>query len=129
MNLHKLGGLPQSPPKGAGKLVPRESCRKVSKIFLTLFDVFFFTFFALREKCRKVSKIFLTLFDVFDVAPFSWPLLRSTGCRGFHTISPLNISLRFLRTSAAVVKNLHPDTGDNFVSLEEVRLSDFPRAS
>ena len=30
----------QSPPKWAGKLVPREKCRKVSKIFLTLFDDF-----------------------------------------------------------------------------------------
>ena len=30
----------QSSPKGAGKLVPRENCRKVSKIFLTLFDDF-----------------------------------------------------------------------------------------
>ena len=27
----------QSHPKGAGKLVPRENCRKVSKICLTLF--------------------------------------------------------------------------------------------
>ena len=52
----------QSPPKGAGKLVPRENCRKVSKNILTLFDD---SFFALREKCRKVSKIFLTLFVDF----------------------------------------------------------------
>ena len=70
----------QTPPqKGAGKLVPSENCRKVSKICLALFDDF--ELFALREKCRKVSKIFLTLFDdfdFFDVAPFRWPLLRST---------------------------------------------------
>ena len=30
----------QSLPKGAGKMVPRENCRKVSKSFLTLFDDF-----------------------------------------------------------------------------------------
>ena len=30
----------QSPPKRAGKRVPRDNCQKVSKIFLTLFDDF-----------------------------------------------------------------------------------------
>ena len=30
----------RSPPKGAGKKVPRENCRKVSKNFLTFFDDF-----------------------------------------------------------------------------------------
>ena len=73
----------QSPPKGAGKLVPRENGRKVSEIFLTLFDNFW-RFFALRDKCRKESKYFwhfLTTFDVFDVAPFRWPQLRSADKR------------------------------------------------
>ena len=46
----------QRPPKGPdAKII--EKCRNI-------FDTFcrFLTFFALREKCRKVSKIFLTLF-------------------------------------------------------------------
>ena len=62
----------QCPPKGAGKMVPRENCRKVSKNFLTLFDDFW-GFFALRENCRKVSKNFLTLFDDFWLF-LTWPL-------------------------------------------------------
>ena len=41
----------------------------MSKNILTLFDVFC--------PARKMSKIFLTLFDDFDVAPFRRPLLRS----------------------------------------------------
>ena len=37
---HSKSLLNQSPPKGAGKMVPRENCRKVSKNFLTLFGDF-----------------------------------------------------------------------------------------
>ena len=58
----------QSPPKGAGKLGPRENCRNISDIFWR-----FLTFFALQENCRKVSKIFLTLLTIFDVV-LRWPL-------------------------------------------------------
>ena len=59
----------QSPPKGAGKLVPRENCRKVSKPFLTLFDVFC----PARKLSKNVENIcwhFLTIFDVFWRGPF-----------------------------------------------------------
>ena len=39
--VHKTGfPLSQRIAKGAGKKVPRENCRKVSKKVLTLFDVF-----------------------------------------------------------------------------------------
>ena len=68
----------QSPPKGAGKLVPRENCRKYFWHFLTIFDVFC--------PARKLSKSVENIFDtfwrfltVFDVAPFRWPLVRSAG--------------------------------------------------
>ena len=42
-------------PKTAGKMVPRENCRKVSKSFLTLFDDFgrFLPCAKIVEKCRK----------------------------------------------------------------------------
>ena len=68
--------LTQSPPKGAGKLVPRENCRQVSKIFLTLSDDFwrFLPCAKIVEKCRKTFWHFLTF---FDVAPFRRPLLQS----------------------------------------------------
>ena len=47
--------LYQSPPKGAGKLVPCENCRKVPKMFLTLFGNFrrFLPCAIIVEKCRK----------------------------------------------------------------------------
>ena len=57
----------ETPPKRGRKTgAARKLSRKVSKIFLKLFD-FFLALFALCEKCRKVSKIFVTLFDDFDV--------------------------------------------------------------
>ena len=51
------GAQVQQIAKGAGKKVPRENCRKVSKNFLTLFDVFC--------PARKVSKSVEKLFDTF----------------------------------------------------------------
>ena len=74
-----LLGIIQSLPKGAGKMVPREICRKVSKNFLTLFDDFWRFLPCAKdvEKCRKTFWHFLTIFDVFDVAPFHRPLLQS----------------------------------------------------
>ena len=74
------------PPKRGQKI---GAARKLSKsvencfdIFLTIFDVF-----ALCENCRKVSKLFLTLFDdfwrFFNVAPF---LLRSAEEREIFRI-------------------------------------------
>ena len=66
--------LIRAPQKGARKKVPRENCRKVSKIFLTFFDVF-----ALRENCRKVSKNILTLFDDFWRF-LTWPLSAGPFC-------------------------------------------------
>ena len=49
-----FGTLISEPSKGAGKLVPRESCRNVSKI---IFDTFwrFLTLLVLRENCRNLS--------------------------------------------------------------------------
>ena len=47
----------QSPPKGAGKIVPRENCRKVSKTFLTFLTIFC--------PARKWSKSVEKLFDTF----------------------------------------------------------------
>ena len=57
-------GLTSGAPKGGWKTGAE---RKLSKNDENIFDAFgrFLTFFALREKCRKVSKIFLTLFDDF----------------------------------------------------------------
>ena len=59
-------GRVSEPPKRGRKT---GAARKLSKNVEKYFDTFwrFLTFFALREKCRKVSKIFLPL---FDVAPF-----------------------------------------------------------
>ena len=37
---HPFTSLLSDPPKGAGKLVPREKYRKIAKSFLTLFDDF-----------------------------------------------------------------------------------------
>ena len=61
-----------APPKGAGELVPRESCRKVSKIILTFFDDFwrFLPCAKIVEKCRKYFRHFSTIFDVFWRGPF-----------------------------------------------------------
>ena len=58
--------------KGAGKKVPREKCRKVSKNFLTLFDDFwhFLPCVKIVEKCRKTFWHFLTIFDIFWRGPF-----------------------------------------------------------
>ena len=61
----------QSRPKGAGKLVPRENCQKVSKYFwhfLTIFDVFC--------PARRMSKSVENIDDVFwrgplPLAPFA----------------------------------------------------------
>ena len=60
------------PPKGAGEMVPRENCRKVSKNFLTLFANFwrFLPCAKIVEKCRKICWHFLTIFDVFWRGPF-----------------------------------------------------------
>ena len=62
----------QSPPKGAGKKVPRENCQKVSKNFLTFFDDFwrFLPCAKNVEKWRKTFWHFLTIFDVFWRGPF-----------------------------------------------------------
>ena len=38
--MRKLVTNCQGPPKEAGKMVPRENCQEVSKVFLTLFDDF-----------------------------------------------------------------------------------------
>ena len=66
---HSVGHFParapehfcmRAPPKRAGKLVLRENCRKLSKIFLTLlgdFDVFC--------PARKMSKSVENIFDTF----------------------------------------------------------------
>ena len=64
--------LNQRIAKGAGKKVPRENCRKVSKNFLTLFDDFwrFLPCAKIVEKCRKTFWRFLTIFDVFWRGPF-----------------------------------------------------------
>ena len=64
--------LNQSPPKGAGKPVPRKNCRKVSKIFLKLFDDFwrFLPCAKNVQKCRKYFWHLLTIFDVFWRGPF-----------------------------------------------------------
>ena len=69
------GVLSHHPPKtwkGAGEQVPCEKCRKVSKIFLTLFDVFwlFLPCGKSVEKCRKYFWHFLLIFDVFWRGPF-----------------------------------------------------------
>ena len=53
--------------------MPRENCRKVSKNFLTIFDVFR----PARKKPKSVEKLFDAFLTFFDVAPFRWPLLRS----------------------------------------------------
>ena len=62
------------------KWVLRESCRKVSKRFLTLFVEFWRFLPSAKnvEKCRKIWR-FLT---IFDAAPFRWLLLRSAERRG-----------------------------------------------
>ena len=62
----------QRPPKGAGRMVPRENGRKVSKTFLTLFDDFWRLLPCAKtvEKCRKTFWHFLTIFDVFWRVPF-----------------------------------------------------------
>ena len=59
----------QNPPKGAGKLVPRENCRKM---FL------FFDLFALSENCRKISKNNFDIFWALSVGPFGGVLLEVT---------------------------------------------------
>ena len=74
--------LVRSPPKGAGKKVPRENCRKVSKnflTFLTIFDIFCLA----RQLSKSVEKLldtfwrFLTFFDVraLSAGPFCNPLI------------------------------------------------------
>ena len=60
----------QSPRKGAGKMVPRENCRKCRRTFWRFLTFFFLMFFALRENCRKVAENFLTVFDDFWRGPF-----------------------------------------------------------
>ena len=65
----------QSPPKGAGILVPREKCRKVLKIisdpFLTVFDSFC--------PARKFSKNVEICLDTFWRF-LTWPLYASPFC-------------------------------------------------
>ena len=65
-------------PEGAGKMVPRENCRKVSKNFLTLFDDVwrFLPCARSAEKCWKTFWHFLTIFDVF----LTWPLSAGPFC-------------------------------------------------
>ena len=87
----------QSPPKGAGpenwcraKIV--EKCRKYFWHFVTILDVFWPCAKNV-EKCRKYFWDFLTvLLTFFDVAPFSWPLLRSadTLSESFRTLWTLS---------------------------------------
>ena len=62
----------QSPQKGAGKRVPRKTCRKVSNNFLTLFDNFWRLLPCAEnvEKCWKYFWHTLTIFDVFWRGPF-----------------------------------------------------------
>ena len=60
------------PPRWAG-IVPLEIIEKCRKIFLTVFGNF-----CPAKKMSKSVETFLTLLTFFDVAPFRWPLLRST---------------------------------------------------
>ena len=58
--------------EGAEKRCRAKIVKRCRQIILTIF-----AFFRLREKkSHKVSKIFLTLFDLF-LSLFRWPLLRS----------------------------------------------------
>ena len=57
--------LIRAPQKGPEKRCRAKIVEKCRKTFLTFFLTIFDVFFALRENCRKVSKNFLTLFDVF----------------------------------------------------------------
>ena len=92
----------QSPPKGAGKLVPRENCRKVSKNILTLFDDFsrFLPCAKDVEKCRKYFWHFMTLFDTFSrfltrplsAGPFCGPL-KKTPLKAF--LNPAKVCTLF----------------------------------
>ena len=62
--------------KGAGKKVPRENCRKVSKKLFDTFWRFFWRFLPcakIVEKCRKTFWHFLTIFDAFWRGPFPPP--------------------------------------------------------
>ena len=80
INFNQFGSVKsQSPPRGAGKQVPRENWQKMSKIFLTLCDEFWRFL-----RCAKMSTSVANIFDTFwrfltffDAAPFRWPLLRS----------------------------------------------------
>ena len=79
--------LYQSPPKGAGKMAPRENCRKVSKNFwhfLTIFGVFC--------HARKLSKSVEKLFDSFWRF-LTWPLSAGPFC------NPLTLSGEKLKGS------------------------------
>ena len=72
-------GPPQFWKNRAPQKGPENWCR--AKIVETSFDTSwrFWTFFALREKCRKVSKIFLTLFGAFWRF-LLWPLSAGPFC-------------------------------------------------
>ena len=62
----QYGATNQSPPKGAGKMVPRENCRKVSKNFLTLFEDFWRFFCPARKLSKSVEKLFDTFWRFLD---------------------------------------------------------------
>ena len=87
----------QSHPKGARKLVPRESCRKYFWHFLTIFDFFC--------PARKMSKSGENMFDTFwrflmFLAPFRWPLLRSADFCKSHLSAKSTRPQNFLSTNS-----------------------------
>ena len=115
----------QSPPKGAGKLVPRENCRKVSTIFLRLFDDFWLFFPCAKNLSRSVKKYFwhfLTIFDVFwrgpfPLAPFAVRWRRSGKCHGLSWYFSQLLQTRVgatLLTSRTTFKGATPDAQDCF---------------
>ena len=71
----------RAPQKGSDKPVPRGNCRKVSKIFSTLFDAFLPFFCPARKMSKSVEIIFDTFWLFFDMAPLRRPLLRSAEFR------------------------------------------------
>ena len=81
-------------PKKAGELVPRENCRKVSKIFWHFFDDFwrFLPCAKIVEKCRKCFWYFLKLFDVFWRGPiWAGPFCNPLTIAYSHIIWPRTI--------------------------------------
>ena len=67
----------QSPPKGAGKMVPRQNCRKTFWRFLTIFDAFCPARKLSKKSVEKLFDTFWRFLTLFDVAPFRRPLLQS----------------------------------------------------